>query len=244
MKIINYKKKNNNLYEIKLDNKEIILLYDDIILKYNLLITNEINKEQLKDIIKDNNKVEAYYIAIKYLKIKLRTKKEIRKKLSKYDLSIVNYVINRLYKEGYLNDLYYITSYINDKINLELMGQNKIISNLKRLGFKEEDILNYLNTIDKDIWFQKINKYIIKKIKLNHNLSGIVLKNNIIRELLFKGFNSNDINNEIDKFEFIDDKNIYNHEYEKIKKRLIKKYQDKELETQIKITLYKKGFRI
>ena len=53
MKIKKISKKKNNLYEITLDNKETINLYDDIILKYNLLLTKEIN--DLENIINDNS---------------------------------------------------------------------------------------------------------------------------------------------------------------------------------------------
>ena len=42
MKIKKISKKRNNLYELTLDNNEKISLYDDIILKYNLLITKVI----------------------------------------------------------------------------------------------------------------------------------------------------------------------------------------------------------
>ena len=41
MKIIKYTKKNKNTYEITLENKEIITIYDELILKYDLLITKE-----------------------------------------------------------------------------------------------------------------------------------------------------------------------------------------------------------
>ena len=79
MKINKYKKLKTNTYKLVLDNKEEIVLYDDTIIKYDLLRTKEIN--DLDSIIKYNKSIESYYIAIKYITRKLRTEKAVRNKL-------------------------------------------------------------------------------------------------------------------------------------------------------------------
>ena len=178
MEIKSYKKKKSNLYEITFSNNTKINLYDDIILKYELLLKKEIDEKTLKEIIKDNSFLESYYLALKYLNVKLRTEKEIRKKLKDYDNKVINYTIERLKKEGYLNDLVYIKAYINDSINLKLMGPNKITYELKKMGFKEDAINDYLSTFESEVWQNKIRKYITKKIQTNHNLSGLLYKLN------------------------------------------------------------------
>ena len=61
MKIIKYTKKSANKYNILLENQESISLYSDLILKYNLLILKEIDKNTLEAIKKDNLKLELYY---------------------------------------------------------------------------------------------------------------------------------------------------------------------------------------
>ena len=110
MKIINYKKKKTNIYEITLSNSEKISLYDDVILKYDLLLKKELNDKLKMKIYEENSYLESYYKALKYLNIKLRTEKDIRKKLSEYNNKIIDYTIDRLYKEGYINN----NSYINE----------------------------------------------------------------------------------------------------------------------------------
>ena len=243
MKIINYKKKKNNIYELTFDNKEKINIYDDIILKYELLLKKEIKKEELISILDDNSYLESYYVALKYINSKLRTEKEIKKKLKDYDSKKIEYTINKLKKEGYLNDSLYIKSYINDEVNLKIVGQNKIIYDLKKKGFIEKDILDYLYTIDESIWLDKINKYINKKISINHNLSGLILKQKIISELITKGFLKEDILDIIPNYDFLDSDEAYEKEYNKQKNRLSKKYSGEELDYKIKINLLKKGFK-
>jgi regulatory protein len=243
MKIEKIKKKKSNIYEITLSNKDKVNLYDDVILKYELLIKKDIDDKILKKIIDDNSYLESYYIALKYISIRLRTEKEIRKKLKNYSKSIIDYSINRLKSEGYLNNSLYIKSYINDEINLKLVGYNKILYDLKKLGFNEEEIKEYLDTIDNDIFLDKINNYIEKRINTNHNLSALMLKNKILTDLISKGFNKEDINNILDNYDIKDNEDIYLKEYNKIKNKLGRKYSGEELEYQIRINLYKKGYK-
>ena len=242
MKIKINKKKKNSLYEVLID-QEKINLYDDVIINNNLLLKKEITKDELDNILKENNFLEAYHKAINYINAKLRTEKEIRKRLQNYSKEVINKTIERLQKEGYLNDLNYIKAYTNDAINLKNIGPIKIKCELKKLGFKENDITNYLDTFKKDIWFDKINKYIKKRINSNHNLSAFSLKQKIIHELSLKGYSLSDINNLINEYEFVDDKTIYKKEYLKIKNKYSKKYSDEELEYRIKAYLRNKGFR-
>ena len=243
MRIINYKKKTSNLYEIALSDKKVISLYDDVILKYELLLKKEINEKELNEIIEFNNKIESYMTALKYISSKLRTEKEIRTKLMHYSKGAINYTIDRLTKEGYLNNDLYIKSYINDEVNLKFIGPDKILFNLKKIGFKDEDILNYLNTFDNEIWLDKINKYVLKKINSNHNLSGLLLKQKLIQDLVNKGFYKEHINLIINEFDFNDNDSVKEKEYNKLKNKLSKKYSGEELEYRIKIGLMKKGFR-
>ena len=244
MKIKSFKKKKNNIYEVLLDNDTQINLYDDIILKYELLLKKEIDNNILNKIVEENKYLESYYIALKFINVRLRTEKEIRKKLKDYSNNIVLYTINRLKKEGYLNDIIYIKSYINDEINLKMVGQNKILFDLKKMGFNEKDILNYLDSIDREVFINKIDKYISKRININHNLSGMFLKQKIVGELINKGFIKEDILSILDNYDIKDDKSIYDKEYNKIKNKLIKKYSGDELDYQIKNKLYQKGYKI
>lgn len=243
MKIVNYKKKKNNLYEITLSNNEVLALYDDVILKYELLLAKEIKEDKLKEIKNYNNYIESYQKAIKFINVKLRTEKEIKNKLKDYDKDAIEYTINRLKKEGYLNNELYIKCYINDTINLKIEGPNKILFDLKKLGFEEYEILNYLNEIDENVFAEKLNKYISKKINSNHNLSGKLLKQKIINDLINKGFYIEQINEVINNYIFIDNKLLKEKEYNKIKNKLSKKYSGEELEYRIKINMLKKGFK-
>lgn len=243
MKINSFKKKKLNMYELTLSNNERVILYDDIILKYDLLISKEIEYKELGKIIEENNKLQVYYEALKFISRKLRTEKEIRKKFQEFNKEAIDEAIQKLKKDGYLNNEVYIKAYINDAVNLGIDGPFKITKDLINLGFNEIDILSYLDEISIDVWNNKITKYIEKKQKSNHSYSNNLLKQKIINDLINKGYSKEMISNILSSYSFPPNDDIYMKEYTKAKNKYSKKYSGNELELKVKNYLYQKGFR-
>ena len=243
MKIEKFKKKKNNIYEIILSDNTSLSFYDDTILKYELLLTKDIDTKKLKEITEYNSTLEAYYKAINYINKKLRTKKEIIEYLKKYSYTKeqIEYVIEILINNNYLNDSLYIKSYINDQINLTLKGPKKITLELEKLGFNNSDINNYLDTFDNDIWKDKIKTIVNKKIKGNHKLSNNMLLKKTKQYLINQGYYIEDINNAMDNITIEENTSIIEKEYDKLYKRLSKKYEDEKLFMMIKYELIKKA---
>ena len=98
MKKIYKIKKNKNKYTIILNDNTSFSFYSDTLIKYNLLKPRVISDEEFGEIINYNNYIEAYNVALKYLTIKLRTKKEVERKLNEYSKNVVENVINKLEK--------------------------------------------------------------------------------------------------------------------------------------------------
>ena len=244
MKIERIIKKKSNIYEIILSDKTSLSFYDETIFKFNLLITEKINKDDLEKINHFNLQVEAYYKALSYIKKKLRTRMELYKKLEelKYDENIIKSVLEKLEKQKYLNDELYIKSYINDQVNLTLKGPIKIKKELNNLGFSNVD--SYFEIIDEEVWKNKVKKIIDKNIKSNKKYS----KNNLIikikSNLIQNGYNIDDFSYLFTDLKIEDDEEIIKKLMEKAKIKYSKKYSGKELEYKIKQYMYSKGFNI
>ena len=118
MKITKFKKIAGSKYKIFFDNGENILLHENIIIKYNLLITKKI-EEDYDDIIKDNNNYMIYDMTVKYISKKMRCESEIRKYLKSKGINdeLSDRIIVKLRENGLLNDRDYIKSYISDVYN-------------------------------------------------------------------------------------------------------------------------------
>lgn len=242
MKIQGYKYLGNSKYKVIIKDVEYIL-YEDIILKYDLL-TKNINEEYLINLLNENKKYEAYYTALKYINIKLRTKKEVKEYLLKKDYNDLNieYATSRLEQEKYLDERLYAKSYILDAINLKNIGPNKIVMELTNLGINKNIVLDELFIFNDHLEQEKIYKYIEKSIKKNHNNSSYILKNKIKQNLINLGYNPSIINRCLNEYD-IDDNEIYQKELEKVRSKLSKKYTGKELEYKIKQNMYRKGFK-
>ena len=77
MKIVRFKKLKEGMVEFVLENGEEILAHEDLILKYELLRSKEIDANQLEKIQQENEIYRLYTVALNYIKTKMRSKKEI-----------------------------------------------------------------------------------------------------------------------------------------------------------------------
>ncbi|MBR1417196.1 MAG: RecX family transcriptional regulator [Bacilli bacterium] len=241
MKIIKYTKLKNNKYKVLLDNSEELTLYDDVILNNDLLINKEI--KNINNILKENSYYDAYFLGLKMLEKKLRTKKELRDYLiKKYDKDIVDKAMEKIVESGYLNDELYVKSYIHDQIILTNNGYYKILRDLKNKDINEELIINYLNEIESSIWLDKINKIVSKKINNNSKYSASYLKEKLLYDLSNLGYKKEDIYSVISNYEIKDNNDILQKTYNSLYFKLSKKYSGKELNLQLLNKLMAKGF--
>ncbi len=241
MLIKNIKKLNKGKYKVTIDDKDLIL-YEDILIKYSILKKKNIDDKLIREIEKENEFLEIYESALRYLNIKMRLENELIKYLkNKFDSKNIDKVITRLKKEGYINDSNYVESYINDKINLSSDGPYKIKRDLINKGI-DENLINI--DIDKDILIDKLNKIILKYSNLHKNNSLNVIRTKVLnhfnnlgydRELIIEVFDNLDIKGNSEKI---------NKEYEKLTTKYSKKYSGYKLENTIKQKLYQKGYSI
>ena len=222
MQINKFKKVGNNKYKIIFDNTE-LTLYEDIILKYDLLIKKDINEKLIDEIINENSYYSAYDKSLSYIESKLRTKKEIIDYLNRlgFDSKYIDYVIDKLNKQGLLNDKLYVESYINDKINLSLDGPYKIKNNLLNLEIDESTIDNYLNKIDQTIWDERIDKLIEKKKSIMKNKSYYMFINKLKNDLYNLGYHKELIDFKLSNIKY--ESNALEQDVNKA----MKKYSDK-----------------
>ena len=76
------KKLKNSLYEIDLEKKQIVL-YEEIVIKYDLLLKKTISDYIVKKIVIANNKVECYQKSLGFLEKKKKTEYEVENYLKK-----------------------------------------------------------------------------------------------------------------------------------------------------------------
>ncbi len=235
MKINKFKKVGKSKYKIIFDNTD-ITLYEDVILKYDLLIKSEVDIDLIDKIIKENEHYDAFYSALNYIEIKMRNKKEIISYLKKKEFNdeIINETINKLEKLNLLNSKSYIQAFVNDKINLSSDGPYKIKKSLLEFDFNEEDIDNYLNTIDENIWLEKLQKIANKKKSIMKSKSYYMFVSKMKNDLYNLGYDKYMIENVLSNIEY--DSNALSKDLEKASRKF------KGDKTKIINSLLRKGY--
>lgn len=243
MKIVKFTKKKNGQYLILLEDDRKITLHEDLILKRDLLLKKEIDEEDIICLITENNNYLAYDNAIKYIGIKMRSISEVEEYLKKREIDekIMQEIIEKLIKQGYLNDKIYSTCYVNDKINLSNDGPLKIVEFLRKNKIENTVMEEAISNFSKEIECEKIKKLINKQVKQNTNKGSYLLKQKILSNLVALGYHRELIVDCLNGFEF-DEQDIYKREYKKIYDKLSKKYSGKELDYKLRQKLYQKGF--
>lgn len=241
MRIIKYKKIGKDKYKVYFENEE-LTLYEDVILKYNLITKKNIDLDLLEDVLESNKYYEMYNLALNYMSFKMRSESEIRDYLIKKEASnkIIDRIIKDFYDKNILNDELYIVSFINDSVNLKDIGPLKIKNDLVKKGFNEDLINTYLNHFEDSVWEDKIKK-LIKKYLLNKRLSTNLIKLKILNDLNVKGYSKEMIYPLLDNISLNDEENI-KQEYKKAYKKYSSKYEGKELNSKIINYLVRKGY--
>lgn len=241
MEIIKYKYLNPNRYKIYITDKEYVL-YENIIIKYNILSKKDITIEEINKYLNENSYYEYYYKTLNFIKFRIRSKKEIEKYLIKNKVlkDYAQKIIKSLEQEGYINDELFAKCFVIDSINLKNDGPIKIKNELLKLGIDEKIINTQLLTFTHDQQILKIKKYISKEEKINKNKSLFILKQKLLNNLIYQGFYKEDILLCLENLK-VDEDTIYKKEYDKIYTKLSKKYAGNELENKIKQKLYQMG---
>lgn len=235
MKINKFKKVGKNKYKVIFDNTE-LTLYEDVILKYDLLIKNDVDIDLIDKIVEENRSYDVYETALNYIEIKMRNKKEIYKYLLNkgFDETLVNQTIEKLKNIGLLDSKSYITAFINDKINLSNDGPYKIKKSLLDLEFSESEIDDYLYKIDNNIWKEKLEKIINKKKSIMKSKSYFMFINKMKNDLYNLGYDKDMIDEKLSKIEY--ESNAIEKDFDKAKKKY------KEDKTKIINSLLRKGY--
>lgn len=245
MKIIKYKKGSKGIYKVELSNGIVLALYEDTILKFNLLLSKEILEKDLDKIKLYDLECEVYYVALESIKARFKSEFELKKLLERkeYPDEYINKALQRLKKEGYLNDREFARSYINNQMITTNHGPNRIERDLFDKKIDSNIISDELVLFTEGEQVNRINKLITKKINSNYNKGGNVLKQKIANDLNLLGYDSFIVNRILNNYDFSIDYELAEREYNKLYKRLSKKYSGKELELRIKQGLYLKGLK-
>ena len=204
MEIVKYELTKKNIYNVYLSNGEVLELDESVITNNELLLKKRIDNDLYDKLKRDNKICILVNTSIKYINVRLRSIKEIKDYLLKKedDTDLIDEVISRLMKMGYLDDRRFTEAYIKDKLNFTSWGDYKIINELNKLGISSLDIEDNIDLLSDDILNERMRKIIDKDIRTNKKYSGLKLKNKIYNHLLTSGYSKEKVISLINSYDF------------------------------------------
>ena len=241
MNVFKITKLKSGKYKIVLDDN-VVVTYDDVIIKYNLLYKKQIDKKTLTEIKKETDYYDNYNKVLNYAMKKIRCSSEVKKTIDSLEIEDdkKKEIYIKLVNLKLVNDRIYTNCYINDRFILSKDSINKIRTDLLKNKIDIDIIDEELAKFDID-GYGKLKKIIVKKINSNKRYSSYKLKNKIVSEMVNLGYNYDDIISIYEKHSK-DDYELLLKEYSKLYNKLSKKYKGNELVYKIKSSLYSKGF--
>jgi len=191
----------NNIKELK-DNKYLVTIDDndytfdiDVVLKYRLVNGKEIDNKILKEAIYNNDLSKYYNRTLKYAVRYNKSEKEIYYYLLDLQLNNndINKIIERLKENSIINDKLLIKSEI-DSLVRSYNGKLMIKEKLKNHKFNIDLINQELELIDEELYFECLNKLLIKtQEKYKKETDDFIRLNKIKRYLYQRGYSNFDI---------------------------------------------------
>lgn len=177
-----------NLY---LDDEFFCGISVELCVKFGLKKGQEIDENELKEIVFEDEKSKAMNKATNYISSSLKTAKQIRDYLRKkeYSPQTIDYVVDKMEEYKYLDDEAYAKAFVSTYYNK--YGKLKLKTMLKSKGVSEEIIDNVLN--DEDSPRESSIIRVAEKYLRNKEITRESL-NKLSRFLYSRGYEFDEIN--------------------------------------------------
>ena len=204
---IEFQKRNKDRVNVFIDEEFAFPCDGELIFKFNLNKSQEVDIEKLTEIINEDNFKKCKTSALRIVERSYKTEKEIRDKLfiKGYDAKSVDRTINFLKEYSFLNDDSYVDMYVKDRIRNQ--GKNKIKYNLLRKGVSEEVIQDKINNIDSSLEKETAYNLCLKKYNqlIKRENDNYKLYQKLYRFLASKGYDCSCVNETVKKVMKIND---------------------------------------
>ena len=196
------KKKNKELFILKLSNGSIYEISKDVLISSSLSQGQDIEKSFLDDILEKQQHSNIRSAALSLLSYRMRSQKELYSKLIQkgYSSNPVRSVINKFEKKGWLNDHEFGLAFSKDQINRNSIGPISLKYKLKEYIDSDELISVIVKSVYADMEIYGIIYNVLKRFEPSKIKNDNILREKLINKLKRKGHYWQDINESINNF--------------------------------------------
>jgi len=192
MKITSIKQqiKRAGRYSIFVDEKYSFSLSDDALLESKLVRGQELTADEVEQYKQNSIDDKLYNATLRYLSIRLRSRWELQTYLKRKGASptLMEDILNKLTKLGYVDDKKFAESFVNDRNLLRPTSRRKLILDLK-IKKIPQDIINQAVGSDSAVELENLHKIIERKRRQTKYQDNLKL----MQYLASQGFSYGDI---------------------------------------------------
>lgn len=198
---IEIQKNNSERVNVYINDEYSFSCYSELVYKYSLAKNMEVDLENLKSLIEDEEYLKGKSYVLKVIEKGFKTQKQIEDKLKEkeYEEKTINLIVKFLKEYSFIDDDNYAKLYAKDKIKKQ--GKNKIKYTLKQKGVNESIINETLYEIDEDTELKSAIEQCGKKYKnlVQRENDKMKLKSKLYSYLSYRGYGYSIIMKAIDE---------------------------------------------
>ena len=196
------KKKNKELFFLKLSNGSMYEISKDVLISSSLRQGQNIEKSFLDDVLEKQLHSDIKCAALSLLSYRMRSQKELYSKLMQkgYPSSPVKSVISKFEKKGWLNDHEFGLAFSKDQINRNSIGPISLKYKLKEYIDSDELISVIVKSVYADMKVDGIIYNVLKRFEPSKIKNDNNLRQKLINKLKRKGHYWQDIDESINNF--------------------------------------------
>lgn len=224
-----------------------VLISIDDYFQYKIRLHTRLDRSKIVEFQKKEVAIEAYRGAIRKIRMKDYTKKEITQYLQKnhtLEDKDRNAIIDELEEKGYINDQAYLQMKM-EKLQISLMGKGGIRRYLLGKGLAIDDIEQALKQVDDETELHKAKVMAEKLMSTIKDKSRKMKKQTIIKKLISLGFDSDIAKHSAENLDYgnEEDYDALVKTIQKAYRNYQRKYDGKELNYKIIAYCIQKGFK-
>ncbi|MFS1513126.1 regulatory protein RecX [Chengkuizengella sp. SCS-71B] len=200
--LVEKQKNNRNRYNIYVNDRYVLSVHEDILVKHRLLKGEEINETKIKQVVEDEEKQIIQRQAIRIISRRGKSRFELKQKLSEkgYEETLIDHTLDHLEKRKFIDDYSYALNLANYRMKHQKKGLKWIEQELSQKGIKKVIITQVIQELDKELEFE-VAYQLAKKRWDNQSGDYTKKKSKISSFLMRRGFEYSLIRNILEKIE-------------------------------------------
>ncbi|HZG57354.1 RecX family transcriptional regulator [Paenibacillus sp.] len=146
---VELQKKQRHRYNIFVDEQFAFAVHEDILMKHRLFKGQVVSADRLEEVLRDEERQDAYVKTIRWLGARPRTEKEIRQYMGRkaYEPAVVDHCVERLKAERYVDDERFSRALTEERLQRQGKGKQWIRQELLQKGVDKQTVMDAVQSV-------------------------------------------------------------------------------------------------